>query len=169
MASLWQQVLLPKNQNVKILSWMKSRVTLHTTEPTCTQPSIVQHTTGHWCPVVCPHFREHARHGQRSKRLFWKQIFGLQSISDLKTQFVVCDYLHNVSHTIWLIMNRNRKACLAYIDVNDVCLRVVGCVYRARLLCFCPVVCIFARLCAMSSAPCSCDRREDSVSGCIPQ
>ena len=114
-------------------------MTLHTTEPTCTQPSIVQHTTGHWCPVVCHHFREHGRHGQRYKRLFWKQIFGLQSISDLKAQFAVCDYRQNVSHIIWLIMNRNRKACSAF--VNNVCVRMLGCVHCARL-------CVSARLCA---------------------
>ena len=119
--------------------WWRSRVTLHTTEPTCTQPSIMQHTTGHRCPVVCHHFREHGRRGQRYKRLFRKQIFGQQSISDLKAQFVARDYLHNVSHIIWLIMNRNRKACLAY--VNNVCLCMLGCVHCARL-------CVSARLCA---------------------
>ena len=74
-----------------------------------------------------------------TKSLFWKQIFGLQPISDLNAQFAVCDYLHNVSHIIWLIMNRNRKACLAY--VNNVCLRMLGCVHCARL-------CVSARLCA---------------------
>ena len=116
-----------------------ARVTLHTTEPTCTQPSIVKHTTGHLCPVVCRHFREHGRRGQRYKRLFWKHLFGLQPISDLKVQFAVCDYLHNVSHMIWLITNRNRKDCLAY--VNNVCLRMLGCVICARL-------CVSARLCA---------------------
>ena len=115
-----------------------TRVTLHTTEPTCTQPSIVRHTTGHLCPVVCHHFREHGRRGQKYKLLFWKQIFGLQPISDLKAQFAVCDYLHKVSHIIWLIMNRNRKACLAY--VNNVCLHMLGCVHCARL-------CVSARLC----------------------
>ena len=51
----------------------------------------------------------------------------------------MCDYLHKVSHIIWLIMNRNRKACLAY--VNNVCLRMLGCVHCARL-------CVSARLCA---------------------
>ena len=112
-------------------------MTLHTTEPTCTQPSIVLHTTGLLCPIVCHHFREHGRSGQKYKRLFWKQIFGQQPIFDLKAQFAVCDYLHNVSHIIWLIMNRNRKACLAY--VNNVCLRMLGCVHCARL-------CVSARL-----------------------
>ena len=163
-----------------------NRANLHTTEHRA--------ATGHFCPVVCHHFREHGRRGQRYKRLFLKQIFGLQPISDLKAPFAVCDYLHKVSHIIWsrmtlytaghlhtavthcshsrapivhtavprennehgcvylrcravcklpgcveghpwwLIMNRNRKACLAYI--NNVCLRMLGCVHCARLCAF---------------------------------
>ena len=153
-------------------------MTLHTTEPTCTKPSFVQHRAGHLCPVVYHHFREHGRRGQRYKRLFWKQIFGLQPISDLKTQFTLCDYLHNVPHIIWLIMNRNRTACLPY--VNNVYLRMLGCVHCARL-CVSALLCAFLLgcvqsprqkqvwLCAMSSAPRFCDRREDCVLRCIPQ
>ena len=40
-----------------------------------------------------------------------------------------------------------------------------------QVVCFCPVVCIFARLCAVSNAPRSWEKREgcDSVSRCIPQ
>ena len=40
-----------------------------------------------------------------------------------------------------------------------------------QVVCFCPVVCIFARLCAVSNAPRSWEKREgcDSVSQCIPQ
>ena len=129
----------PGTQSCSEVSATYFKGDLHTTESTCTQPSIVRHTTGHLCPVVCHHFREHGRRGQRYKRLFWKQIFGLQPISNLKAPFVVCDYLHKVSHIICLIMNRNRKACLAY--VNNVCLRMLGCVHCAQL-------CVSARLCA---------------------
>ena len=102
-----------------------------------------------WCPVVCHHLGEHGRRGQRYKRLFWKQIFGLQPMSDLKAQFALCEYLHNVSHMIWLIINRNRKACLAY--VNNICLIMLGCVHCAWLCVSAgpvPVVCIFLGLCA---------------------
>ena len=40
-----------------------------------------------------------------------------------------------------------------------------------QVVCFCPVVCIFARLCAVSNAPRSWEKREgcDSASRCIPQ
>ena len=42
---------------------------------------------------------------------------------------------------------------------------------QVPVVCFCPVVCIFARLCAVSNAPRSWEKREgcDSVSRCIPQ
>ena len=104
-----------------------------------TQPSQRAHNRASCSTQPGTSFREHGRRGQRYKRLSWKQIFGLQPVSDLNAQFAVCEYLHNVSHIIWLIMNRNSKACLAY--VNNVCLRMLGCVHCARL-------CVSARLCA---------------------
>ena len=86
----------------------------------------------------------------------------------LKAQFAVYDYPHNSFHIIRSIMNKNRKTRLAY--VNTFCLSMLGCVHCARL-CFCAVVCIFARLCAVSRALCSCVEGWDSRRRltCIPQ
>ena len=43
-------------------------------------------------------------------------------------------------------MNRNRKACLAY--VNNVCLRMLGCVHCARL-CVSAWLCVFLLGCVL--------------------
>ena len=140
-------LLRPWQQKLAVFVGQCSRVTLHYYPP---HNLANLHTNGHraahkrhWCLVVCHHLGKHGRRGQRYKRLFWKQIFGLQPMSDLKAQFAVCEYLHYVSHIIWLIMNRNREACLAY--VNNICLIMLvvgtapGCVFlpdQCRLCAF---------------------------------
>ena len=68
----------------------------------------------------------------------FKQTSNLKPTSNFKAQFAVCDYTHNVLHIIWLIMDRNRKAYLA--NVNIICLHILSCVHCARL-------CVSARLC----------------------
>ena len=132
MISISTWIIYQKHNEICYLSWGHNslsctilwgqipRVPLHTTEPTCTQPNIVQHTTAHWCPVVCHHFKEHDCRRRRYKRLFFKQIPGLQHMSNLNAQFAVCDCPHISFHIICSIMNKNRKINIKSLNTNSV-------------------------------------------------